>query len=76
VHAESSPVHKEALVHFIAGALVGVLMWWPDGRMRLPVDEVNAWFRSLALPALRLLRAVRVQRFGRVRRVDGMGVST
>jgi AcrR family transcriptional regulator len=46
----------EALVHFIAGALVGVLMWWLDGRMRLSVDDVNAYFRRLALPALKAAR--------------------
>jgi AcrR family transcriptional regulator len=51
-----SPVHTEALVHFIAGALVGVLMWWLDGRMRLSVDDVNAYFRRLALPALKAAR--------------------
>ncbi|MGH9163360.1 MAG: TetR/AcrR family transcriptional regulator, partial [Vicinamibacteraceae bacterium] len=53
VKAESTPVQTEALVHFIAGALVGVLMWWLDGRMRLSVDEVNAYFRRLALPTLK-----------------------
>jgi AcrR family transcriptional regulator len=57
VRAESPPVQTEALVHFIAGALVGVLMWWLDGRMRLSVDEVNAYFRRLALPALKAARA-------------------
>jgi AcrR family transcriptional regulator len=51
-----NPVHTEALVHFIAGALVGVLMWWLDGRMRLSVDDVNAYFRRLALPALKAAR--------------------
>jgi hypothetical protein len=56
VRAESPPVQTEALVHFIAGALVGVLMWWLDGRMRLSVDEVNAYFRRLALPALKAAR--------------------
>ena len=54
--ADSSPAQTEALVHFIAGALVGVLMWWLDGRMRLSVDEVNACFRRLALPALKAAR--------------------
>jgi AcrR family transcriptional regulator len=56
VRAESPAMHTEALVHFIAGALVGVLMWWLDGRMRLSVDEVNASFRRLALPALKAAR--------------------
>jgi AcrR family transcriptional regulator len=53
---DNPPVQTEALVHFIAGALVGVLMWWLEGRMRLSVDEVNAYFRKLALPALRAAR--------------------
>ena len=53
VRADSSAVQTEALVHFITGALVGVLMWWLDGRMRLSVDEVNAYFRRLALAALK-----------------------
>ena len=51
--SKHTPVHTDALVHFISGALVGVLIWWLDGRMRLPVDEVNAYFRKLALPALK-----------------------
>jgi AcrR family transcriptional regulator len=57
VKAESTPVQTEAVVHFITGALVGVLMWWLDGRMRLSVDEVNAYFRKLAIPALKAARA-------------------
>jgi AcrR family transcriptional regulator len=57
VRADSSPVQTEALVHFITGALVGVLMWWLDGRMRLSVGEVNAYFRRLALPALKAARS-------------------
>jgi AcrR family transcriptional regulator len=56
VRVDGSTVHAEALVHFIAGALVGVLMWWLDGRMRLSVDEANACFRRLALPALKAAR--------------------
>jgi AcrR family transcriptional regulator len=57
VRAENPAAHTdEALVHFIAGALVGVLMWWLDGRMRLSVDDVNAYFRRLALPALKAAR--------------------
>jgi AcrR family transcriptional regulator len=56
VRVDGSPMHAEALVHFVAGALVGVLMWWLDGRLRLSVDEVNAYFRRLALPALKAAR--------------------
>ena len=56
LRVDSSTVHAEALVHFIAGALVGVLMWWLDGRMRLSVDEMNAYFRRPALPAPKAAR--------------------
>jgi hypothetical protein len=57
VRTETTPVQTEALSHFITGALVGVLMWWLDGKMRLSVDEVNAYFRKLAIPALKAARA-------------------
>lgn len=57
VRTQAHPLQTEALVHFITGALVGLLMWWLDGRMRLSVDEVNACFRNLAIPALKAARA-------------------
>lgn len=50
---EASAVPAEALVQFIAGALFGLLMWWLDGKSRLSVAEVNALFRTLAIPALK-----------------------
>jgi AcrR family transcriptional regulator len=53
VTRKDSAVTAEALVHFIAGALFGLLMWWMDGKMRLSVAEVNALFRTLAIPALK-----------------------
>jgi AcrR family transcriptional regulator len=53
---EKNVVPTEALVQFIAGALFGLLMWWLDGKMRLSVDEVNALFRRLAIPALKAAR--------------------
>ncbi len=43
----------EALVQFIAGALFGLLMWWMAGKTRLSIAEVNALFRTLAIPALK-----------------------
>ena len=49
-----SSVPTEALAQFIAGALFGLLMWWFDGKMRLGVGEVNALFRRLAIPSLRV----------------------
>jgi hypothetical protein len=51
--ADRRAVPSEALVQFIAGALLGLLMWWRDGKMQLSVVEVNALFRKLAIPALR-----------------------
>ena len=33
---ENSTVPGEALVQFIAGALLGVLMWWLTGRCECP----------------------------------------
>jgi hypothetical protein len=40
-------------VQFIAGAHFGLLMWWLDGKMRMPAEEVNALFRRLAIPAMK-----------------------
>ena len=51
--AAQASVPSEALVQFIAGALFGVLTWWLDARTRLPVAEVDALFRRLAIPALK-----------------------
>jgi AcrR family transcriptional regulator len=42
----------EPVAQFAAGALFGLLMWWLEGRSRPGVDEVNALFRRLAIPAL------------------------
>lgn len=53
------PVPVEALVQYVAGGFFGLLMWWLSGRSRLPVDEVNALFRRLALPALAAARRAR-----------------
>src|SRR3990170_1148770 len=51
--AAGGAVPTEALVQFIGGALFGLLMWWLDGKMRLSVTEINALFRTLAIPALK-----------------------
>jgi AcrR family transcriptional regulator len=50
---ERTAVPTEALVQFITGALVGLLMWWMEGTMRLSVADVNALFRKLAIPVLK-----------------------
>lgn len=43
----------EAISQFIGGGLVGLLIWRGSGMMRMPVDEVDAVFRRLAIPAAR-----------------------
>lgn len=43
----------EALVQFIAGARFVLLMWWLDGKPRWSVTDVNALFRTLAIPTLK-----------------------
>ena len=43
----------EAMAQFIGGGLFGPLIWWGDGKMRMPVEEVDGMFRRLAVPAVR-----------------------
>ena len=50
---DAGPVPAEAVVQFLAGGLFGLVRLWADGKLRLSVDEVNALFRKLALPAVR-----------------------
>ena len=45
--------NSDALVHFITGALFGLLIWWFEGSTTISAQEMNAVFRRLALPALR-----------------------
>src|SRR5207247_1947097 len=47
-----SAVAVDAVAQFIAGGLLGLLAWWLNARPRLSATEVNALFRSLAMPAL------------------------
>jgi AcrR family transcriptional regulator len=47
----SRDAQAEALVQFLAGALFGLLMWWIDGRGKLSEAEIDALFRTMALPA-------------------------
>lgn len=49
----SGAAPTEAVVQFVASGLFGLLMWWIDGQMRLPVEDVNALFRRLAIPAVK-----------------------
>jgi AcrR family transcriptional regulator len=43
----------EAVAQYVAGALNGLMSWWMDGKMRLSVEEVNALFRRMAIPAVK-----------------------
>ena len=43
----------EAVSQFIGGGLFGLLLWWGNGKMRMPVEEIDAMFRRLAIPSLR-----------------------
>lgn len=40
----------DAAVEFIAGGLAGLMMWWLSGKAKLPIEELNALFRSFAIP--------------------------
>jgi AcrR family transcriptional regulator len=57
VKATVAPTNKSAvpvaLVQFLAGAQLGLLLWWLDGKMRLSVEEVGTVFRRLAIPAMK-----------------------
>ena len=43
----------ESVVQFVAGGLLGLLMWWSDARVRLSAEEMNRLFRRLAIPAVK-----------------------
>jgi len=43
----------EAVSQFIGGGLFGLLLWWSNGRMRAPVEDVDSMFRRLAIPSLK-----------------------
>jgi AcrR family transcriptional regulator len=51
--ADASSVPAEALAQFIAGAMLGLLMWWMGGRTRPSVDELNGIFQRLAIAVLK-----------------------
>ena len=46
----------EGVVQLIAGGLFGLVLWWVDGPMKLSVEEVDALFRRLAVPAVKAMR--------------------
>jgi AcrR family transcriptional regulator len=51
--SDTGSMPTEAIVQFVAGGLFGLLMWWGNGKMRMPVEGVNALFRRLAIPAMK-----------------------
>jgi AcrR family transcriptional regulator len=50
---DAGSMPTEAVVQFVGGGLFGLLMWWGNGKMRMPVEDVNALFRRLAIPAVK-----------------------
>jgi AcrR family transcriptional regulator len=50
---DGSSIPTEALVQFIGSGLFGLLMWWLNAKMRLSVEDLNATFRRLAVPAVK-----------------------
>jgi len=51
---DTGAVVTDAIAQYIAGGLFGLLVWWLDGKPRLSVAEVDALFRKLAIPALKV----------------------
>jgi hypothetical protein len=45
----------EAVARLIAGGVFGLILWWVDGPARLTVEEVDALFRRMAMPALKAI---------------------
>jgi AcrR family transcriptional regulator len=48
----TSAVTIDAVAQFIAGGLFGLLVWWLTVKPGLSAEQVNALFRTLAMPAL------------------------
>jgi AcrR family transcriptional regulator len=51
--SEATAAPAEAIAQFIGGGVFGLLLWWGNGKMRMPVEEVNALFRRLAVQAVK-----------------------
>ena len=45
----------EAVAQLIAGGLFGLVLWWVDGPAKLSIEDVDALFRRLAMPALKAM---------------------
>jgi AcrR family transcriptional regulator len=52
---DTNSIPVEALARFMAGALVGVLMWWLNAKTRLAAEDMNRIFRCLAIPAVKAI---------------------
>jgi AcrR family transcriptional regulator len=50
---QATETPAEAMAQFIGGGLFGLLIWWGNGKMRMPVEDVDALFRRLAIPAVK-----------------------
>jgi AcrR family transcriptional regulator len=56
------PDKLELAAHYVAGALVELLVWWVDSRSPLRPDELDALFHQLTGPALSALGTRRSSR--------------
>jgi AcrR family transcriptional regulator len=48
----ASDLPRDAVVEFVVGSLMSLLIWWLDRKAKLPPAEVDAIFRRMTLPAL------------------------
>jgi AcrR family transcriptional regulator len=48
----SADLPKNAVVQFVAGALMSIVTWWLDERSKLSPAEADAIFRRLTLPVI------------------------
>ena len=51
--------HREVTVHFLAGALFQLAIWWLEMRKPLPPADLDALFQRLARPVLATARAAK-----------------
>jgi AcrR family transcriptional regulator len=52
-HRAGREAPQEAVVQLIAGGLFGVVLWWVDGSLKMSIEDVDALFHRLAMPALK-----------------------
>jgi hypothetical protein len=50
-HKKRDSTQVEAVVQFVAGGLLGLLVSWQAELTRLSVDDLDALFRRMAIPA-------------------------